>query len=124
MSSVSGEDFGRSFVEQYLGDLRSLEGLTRAIVEGSSASSKVLFLVSPNGTTRASTLAQSPNGAIVEGSSNDVSVLQVNKLGDFRIAYDTMQRIEQRLEHPFLLNASVQRQAERVTAEELSLIHI
>ena len=41
------------------------------------------------------------------------------KLGDFRIAYDTMQRIETRLEHAFLLNASVQRQAERVTAEEI-----
>ena len=119
MSSISQEDYGRGFVEQYLGDLRSLEGLTRAIVEGSSASSKVLFMVSPNGTTRASHLAQSPNGAIVEGSANDVSVLQVNKLGDFRIAYDTMQRIEQRLEHAFLLNASVQRQAERVTAEEI-----
>ena len=119
MSSISQEDYGRGFVEQYLGDLRSLEGLTRAIVEGSSASSKVLFMVSPNGTTRASHLAQSPNGAIVEGSANDVSVLQVNKLGDFRIAYDTMQRIEKRLEHAFLLNASVQRQAERVTAEEI-----
>ena len=76
-------------------------------------------MVSPNGTTRASHLAQSPNGAIVEGSANDVSVLQVNKLGDFRIAYDVMQRIETRLEHAFLLNASVQRQAERVTAEEI-----
>ena len=119
LSSISGEDFGRSFVEQYLGDLTSLESLTRAICEGSAASSKVLFMVSPNGTTRASHLAQSPNGAIVEGSANDVSVLQVNKLGDFRIAYDTMQRIEQRLEHAFLLNASVQRQAERVTAEEI-----
>ena len=119
MSSISGENYGRGFVEQYLGDLKSLEGLTRAIVEGSSASSKVLFMVSPNGTTRASHLAQSPNGAIVEGSANDVSVLQVNKLGDFRIAYDTMQRIETRLEHAFLLNASVQRQAERVTAEEI-----
>lgn len=119
MSSISGENYGRGFVEQYLGDLKSLEGLTRAIVEGSSASSKVLFMVSPNGTTRASHLANSPNGAIVEGSASDVSVLKVDKLGDFRIAYDTMQRIEQRLEHAFLLNASVQRQAERVTAEEI-----
>ena len=41
------------------------------------------------------------NGAIVEGSANDVSVLQVNKLGDFRIAYDTMQRIEQDLNMRF-----------------------
>tara|TARA_B100001093_G_C26839867_1_gene1020043 strand:- start:1056 stop:2666 length:1611 start_codon:yes stop_codon:yes gene_type:complete len=116
---VDGEDYGRGFVEEYLGDLKSLEGLTQAIVEGSSASAKILFMVAPNGTTRAGALAQSPNGAIIEGNANDVSVLQVQKYADFRIAYDVMQRIEQRLQYAFLLNASVQRQAERVTAEEI-----
>lgn len=116
---IDGESYGRGFVEEYLGDLQSLEGLTQAIVEGSSASAKVLFMVAPNGTTRASSIAQSPNGAIIEGSAQDISVLQVNKFADFRIAYDTMQRIEQRLQYAFLLNASVQRQAERVTAEEI-----
>jgi hypothetical protein len=116
---IDGEDYGRGFVEEYLGDLQSLEGLTQAIVEGSSASAKVLFMVAPNGTTRASSIAQSPNGAIIEGSAQDISVLQVNKFADFRIAYDTMQRIEQRLQYAFLLNASVQRNAERVTAEEI-----
>ena len=119
MSRVDGEDYGRGYVEQYLGDLKSLEGLTKAIVEGSAAASKVLFLCSPNGTTRASTLATAPNGAIREGSAQDVSVLQVNKFADFRIAYDSIARIEQRLQLAFMLNASVQRDAERVTAEEI-----
>jgi hypothetical protein len=116
---IDGEDYGRGFVEEYLGDLKSLEGLTQAIVEGSSASAKILFMVAPNGTTRARSLAQSPNGAIIEGNAQDVSVLQVQKYADFRIAYDVMQRIEQRLQYAFMLNASVQRQAERVTAEEI-----
>ena len=116
---VDGEDYGRGFVEEYYGDLKSLEGLTKAIVEGSAAASKVLFMVSPNGTTRARKLAESPNGAIIEGSANDVSVLQLNKFADFRIAYDAMRGIQQRLQLAFLLNASVQRDAERVTAEEI-----
>jgi hypothetical protein len=116
---IDNEDYGRGFVEEYYGDLRSLEGLTKAIVEGSAAASKVLFMVSPSGTTRARKLAESPNGAIIEGQAGDVSVLQLNKFADFRIAYDTMARIEQRLQLAFLLNASVQRDAERVTAEEI-----
>lgn len=116
---VDGEDYGRGFVEEYYGDLKSLEGLTKAIVEGSAAASKVLFMVSPNGTTRARKLAESPNGAIIEGQASDVSVLQLNKFADFRIAYDAMRGIEQRLQLAFLLNASVQRDAERVTAEEI-----
>jgi len=116
---IDSEDYGRGYVEEYYGDLKSLEGLTRAIVEGSAAASKVLFMVAPNGTTRARKLAESPNGAIIEGSANDVSTLQVNKFADFRIAYDTMNRIETRLQYAFLLNSSIQRNAERVTASEI-----
>ena len=82
----------------------------------------MLFMVSPNGTTRARSLAKAPNGAIIEGSASDVSVLQANKFNDFRVALETMARIEQRLQFAFLLNSSVQRQAERVTATEIELL--
>ena len=33
-SKIDGEDYGRGYVEEYLGDLQSLETLTQAIVEG------------------------------------------------------------------------------------------
>lgn len=118
-TQVDGEDYGRSFVEEYYGDLHSLEKLTKAIVEGSAAAAKVLFLTDPNGTTRARTLAESPNGAIREGSMRDITVLQLDKYADFRVTLDTMQRIEERLSYAFMLNSSVQRKGERVTAEEI-----
>ena len=119
---IDGMNYGRGHCETFEGDLKSLEGLTRAILEGSSASSKMLFMISPNGTTNASSIAKAPNGAIIEGNSGDVTVLQANKFADFRVALETMQRIEQRLQFAFLLNASVQRQAERVTATEVQLV--
>lgn len=119
---IDGMNYGRGHCETFEGDLRSLEGLTRAILEGSSASSKMLFMISPNGSTRASSIAKAPNGAIIEGNAQDVSVLQANKFADFRVGYEMMGRIEQRLQFAFLLNASVQRQAERVTATEVQLI--
>ena len=119
---VDGEDYGRGYVEQYFGDLKSLEALSQAIVEGSAASAKVLFLVNPNGTTRARTLAESPNGAIREGSAGDVSVLQVAKQADFSVALSTMRAIEERLSYAFLLTESTIRNAERVTAEEVRLV--
>ena len=116
---VDGEDYGRGYVEEYIGDLKSLEALTKAIVEGSAASAKVLFMVRPNGTTKARNLAESPNGAIVTGDANDVSTLQVQKGGDFRVAMETMNAIQERLNFAFLNNSAVQRNAERVTAEEV-----
>lgn len=122
MLRVDGEDYGRGYVEQYYGDLQSLEGLTRAIVEGAAASAKVLFLVNPNGTTRARTLAESPNGAIREGSAADVSVLQTQKAADFQVALSAMQQIQDRLAYAFLLTESTIRNAERVTAEEVRLV--
>tara|TARA_R110002020_G_scaffold197481_9_gene398581 strand:+ start:4613 stop:5875 length:1263 start_codon:yes stop_codon:yes gene_type:complete len=122
MMRVDGEDYGRGYVEQYLGDLQSLEGLTKAIVEGAAASSKVLFLVNPNGTTRARTLADSPNGAIREGSAADVSVLQTQKASDFSVALSAMSQIGDRLAYAFLLTESTIRNADRVTAEEVRLV--
>ena len=119
---VDGEDYGRSYVEEYLGDLQSLEGLTRALVEGSAAAAKVLFLVNPNGTTRAKVLAESPNGAITQGNAQDVSVLQLNKFNDFRVVQESMGKIEERLGHAFLLTSGVVRNAERVTAEEIRML--
>jgi hypothetical protein len=121
-SRVDGENYGRGYVEEYLGDLQSLESLTRAIVEGSAAAAKVLFLVNPNGTTRQRVLAEAPNGAIVQGSANDVTTLQLQKGSDFQVAQVTMNEIKDRLGHSFLLTSGVVRNAERVTAEEIRML--
>lgn len=118
-SRIDGEDYGRGYVEEYYGDLVSLEGLTQAIVEGSAASAKVLFLVNPNGVTKQQTLTDSPNGAVRAGNADDVSILQVQKSGDFQVAFSTIESISSRLSYAFLLNSAVQRSGERVTAEEI-----
>ena len=120
---IDGEDYGRGFVEEYIGDLKSLETLTKAIVEGASAAAKILFLVRPNGTTRIKTLAVSPNGAIVVGDAQDVSTLQLQKSADFRVAQETIRTLSERLSRVFLMNSSVRRQAERVTAEEIRIAY-
>lgn len=121
MNRVDGESYGRGYVEEYIGDLKSLESLMQAIVEGSAAAAKVLFLVNPNGLTDPETLSRSPNGAIREGMATDVSVLQVQKQADFSIALQTIGVIRERLSYAFLLAESTIRNAERVTAEEVRL---
>lgn len=118
-SRVDGEDYGRGLVEEYLGDLKSLEALTQAIVKLAAASANIKILVDPNGTTKAKNLAQSPSGAFVSGRANDVSVLQMEKVADMRVTKEVAGSIEQRLAYAFLLHTSVQRDAERVTAEEI-----
>ena len=65
------------------------------------------------------TIAQAENTAIIEGNRTDVSVLQMDKFNDFRVAYQAMQGIEERLSQQFMLQSSIQRNGERVTAEEI-----
>lgn len=116
---VDGEDYGRGYVEEYIGDLISAEELTKAIVQGSVAMAKVLFLVKPNSTTKKKDLEDAANCDIVSGDVNDVGALQVEKTADFRVALETLNQIIERLSFAFLLNAAVQREGERVTAEEI-----
>ena len=115
----SGDEYGRSHVEKYYGDLTALESLYQASIEAAAAASKVLFLVNPNGTTRPRTLSSAANGAIVQGNAADVTVVQAQKQADLQIRMSMIERIEQRLEFAFLLNQAVQRPGERVTAEEI-----
>ena len=119
---IAGESYGRGLVEDIIGDLQSLESLGKAIVEGSLISAKTIFLCNPNGMTRADVLNNAENGAIVPGNINDVQALETGKSRDYATALQTMQLIERRLSYVFLNNEAVQRDAERVTAEEIRLI--
>lgn len=118
-NQVDGEDYGRGRVEEFLGDIRSLEGLSQALVEGSAAAAKVVFLVSPSSTTKPKTIADAGNGAIVQGRPDDVGVIQVGKTADFRTAAEQMQTLERRIGDAFLVLQV--RQSERTTAEEVRL---
>jgi|LauGreDrversion4_2_1035121.scaffolds.fasta_scaffold56566_5 hypothetical protein len=119
---ISNENYGRGIVEEYLGDLNSLEAITRSIVEFSLAASRLLFFVRPNGATRLTDVQNAPNGAIKIGNAEDVTVLQMQKFADFNVSMNVGTAIQQRLEHAFLLRSSVQRNAERVTATEVRIM--
>ena len=118
-TGISGEDYGRGYVEEYKGDIQSLEYLTKAIVQGSAAAAKVLFMLRPSAVTEAADITESESGDIIVGNADDVSVLQLQKQADFQVAAQTIQRLEQALGLAFLMNTSIQRNGERVTAEEI-----
>ena len=121
-NTVDGEDYGRGRVEEFIGDLRSLNGLSQALVEGASVASKVIFLVSPSSTTKPQTLSKAGNGAIIQGRPEDVGVVQVGKTADFSTAAQMAQSIEKRILEAFLVMNV--RNAERVTAEEVRLTQL
>ena len=121
-NSVDGENYGRGRVEEFIGDLKSLDALSQAITEGSAAAAKVVFLVSPSSTTKPQSLAKAGNGAIIQGRPDDVAVVQVGKTADFATAQQQMQTLERRISEAFLVLTV--RQSERTTAEEVRLTQL
>lgn len=121
-ANVDGEDYGRGRVEEFLGDFKSLEALSQALVEGSAAAAKVIFTVSPSSTTKPAALQKAGNGAIIQGRPDDIGVVQVGKTADFRTAAEMANNIERRLQDAFLILAV--RQSERTTAQEVQLTQL
>ncbi|WYV70501.1 head-tail connector protein [Dickeya phage BIM BV-99] len=117
-----GEHYGRSHVEEYLGDLNSLESLNEAMIKFAMISSKVVGLVNPNGITQVRRLVKAQTGDFVAGRKSDIEFLQLEKTADFTVAKSVADAIEARLSYVFMLNSAVQRSGERVTAEEIRYV--
>lgn len=122
LKKMDGESYGRSFVDEYLGDLKTLEALSKAVTQVAAVASNIIYLVNPNAVTRISELSKAQSGDFIRGKIEDIQVLQANKTTDLQIAESAIQEIEGRLSYAFLLNSAVQRNAERVTAEEIRYV--
>ena len=122
LTKIDNEDYGRSLIEEYQGDLNSLEMLSQALTQGAAAAAKVLFFIRPGGTTNSRDVSKAPNGGFVKGDAKDITTLQLEKFADLSYAQGHADRIERRLSAVFLLASEMPRDAERVTAEEIRLI--
>ena len=119
MIIVEGEDYGRSYVEEFIGDLMSLEALTKAMVKSAQAAAKTIFMVDPNGMTDDTDFANADGGDTISGRASDVSTPQTGRGPDMQFVETRIQKLTEALSYAFLLNSSIQREGERVTAVEI-----
>ena len=121
-TAIDGESYGRGLIEEYIGDISYLDTLSLAIKQASLAGSKLVMLVNPNGLTKIKHLSEAKNGGFALGRIEDVQPLQANKYYDLQVAQAEADKIERRLNRIFVMKAAIQRQAERVTAEEIRVM--
>ncbi len=122
IGTAAGQSYCYGYAASILGDLASLEGLMKALVEASAASARLVFLVNPTSSTSIQQLNRAPNGSFVTGLPDDVIALKVDKASDMGVAANVSERLTKSLGFAFLLNQSVQRAGERVTAEEIRFL--
>lgn len=122
MSKNTGESYGRSYVETVVGDLKSLELLSKSVVESAAIAAKTLFFVEPASITNISDVANAGNGAVVPGRAADVSELTSNKSASLSLVMQAIQQYEQRLSYAFnLLEATIPSPGAK-TATEINAI--
>lgn len=115
-----GDSYGRSFCEELFGDIRTFEALSGNLSDFAAAASFLLFLVRPGGLTDPEDLRRAKPLSFVEGQQEDIATLLVDKVRDFQVAAGHYDKLERSISSSFLLTNSIQRQGERVTAEEIS----
>ena len=119
MVKVDGADYGRSYVEEHYGDLFSLEKLSQSSIEIAQIMARLLVLVNPNGNTDETDVQEANNGDIITGDPNDLHLFQPELRSNLQGVNEKIGSLEQNISSSFLLQSSVQRNAERVTAEEI-----
>jgi hypothetical protein len=118
MIPVYGQNWGRSYCEEYRGDLKAIENFSAAIGDGAAAASLILLFLSPGARTSAKAIRDAENMELFVGKAEDLSMFKSEKQQDFAFINNVLEKSIQRLGRAFLLVSSVQRAAERVTAEE------
>lgn len=115
---IKGEHYGRSYCEDYEGDLLSVDTGEQTHTEGMAAIARIITFVKPGGVTNKKQVAEAPNGSVITGDADtDVTHLQSEKAADLRLVMESQARKEDRLGRAFLMFSP--RQGERVTAEEI-----
>ncbi len=79
-------------------------------------------LVHPNGSVKLRQFQNAQNGEAIIGRPEDVTFVTANKFADMQVANQAVDRLVQALSADFMLNSAFQRQAERVTAQEVRLM--
>jgi hypothetical protein len=79
----------------------------------------VIPLINPSGVTQIKDLAKAHNGEFIHGRADDITFVSLeNKALDIQQAKAYLEETTQRLRRAFLTISAIQRDAERVTAEE------
>lgn len=114
--------YGRGHVDDYLGDFVSMESLHKSIVECAAILARILFLLNPNGFATEDDFIDAQNGDVIVANETDIAPFQVDKSHDLQFASSIAGTMGERISQAFLLRSTVQRNAERVTAEEIRYV--
>ena len=120
---IDGEWYGRATVEEIYGSLHTVEVLTRSLTRSAAVAARQIYLVRRGSTTRIKDLIEAQEGGVVQGHKDDITMIEHGgKIYDFQFAKSLLDDAIRAISFHMLMTSAVQRDAERVTAEEFRLM--
>lgn len=117
-----GEDYGRGRVEGSRGVLMALEALSQGETATAIALSEFRLLVGAGSALRARDIMGTEPGSPLDAEPGSIEALSYGKAGDLAAIQASIAQKQRQLGIRFGDNMAVQRQAERVTAEEFKTL--
>ena len=118
---ADNDDYGTGHVEDYIGDLSALSGLSKALIEAGILMAEFRWLLNPASSLSVEDFMNSPNGGVIPGQQGDLSPVQAGVSQVFQQLAPQISVHTSSLGRGFLLTSATTRDAERVTAREISL---
>lgn len=121
-STVIGEDYGRGKVEEHLPDLRTIDALSKSMIDGAAMASRNVTMIRPNaagGLNLRRRFAKADNGEIIVGNPEDVVMLQFQNNAGMQLCAAELERQTREVSAAFLMGAATVRDSERTTAFEV-----
>lgn len=116
---IRGEDYGRGLVCEYAGAFHAVEVFTNALMNIAAIMGDIKFLVNPGSNIDVRALNDSKPGSYHAGREDDIHAVVYDGQANAQFLVSMIERSERQLSQAFLLSAGTQRNAERVTAEEI-----
>jgi hypothetical protein len=113
--ALAGEPYGISLVEDNFGDVRALDALSKALLDGALLNAEYRWGVNPAGLTELQDVLDSINGDFIPTAPGDVFPLQFQNAAQISATQASVVHREAMLGRRFLLESVVQPQGERVT---------
>lgn len=119
---VFGDNWGRSYCEEYRGDLFTLEAHGSALNDLSALAAWALVFAKPGTRTSLRQVQKARNLEVIPGSAEDLSVFRSEKTGDGAFVVQNFEQAARRIGAAFLVQSAVMRNGERVTKEEVQRV--
>ena len=119
---LRGENYGRGLVEDYAAVFHALAVLTDALVKSVALCADIKFGVDPSSVANVEDLNNGQPGSYHVLKKDDVFPISTLNQIDMSSVVEMIDKLEKQISTAFLLNSAVQRDAERVTAEEIKYV--